>query len=132
MSSAAHIDAFSARLREDTVLATATFEGVVQDRPNRYCTIHAAGPTHTAERFNGRSTQQDYSVTVHSVGTTPAQARFVQDRVVAQLLDFTLTVSGRSVRRIRHTYSRPVDIDKDVSPPLWYFVDEFEFTSSPA
>jgi hypothetical protein len=48
-----------------------------------------------------------------------------------QQLDYTPTVAGRQCGSLRHAASQPVQIDRDVSPPLYYCVDEFDLTSDP-
>lgn len=121
-----------ARLRQDSVLASSTFEGVVTNRPNRYVAVFSNSGNRTAERFTGSQGTSAQSFTIHSVGTTPDQAQAVADRVFAQLLDWTPTVEGRVCRRMRHEASEPVQIDRDVTPPMFYGVDVFEVTSSPS
>lgn len=121
-----------ARLRQDSVLASSTFEGVVTNRPNRYVAVFSDSGFRTAERFTGLQGTSSQSFTVHSVGTTPDQAQAIADRVFAQLLDWTPAVEGRVCRRMRHEASEPVQIDRDVTPPMFYGVDVFEVTSSPS
>lgn len=121
-----------ARLRQDSVLASSTFEGVVTNRPNRYAAVFSDSGFRTAERFTGPQGTSSQSFTVHSVGTTPDQAQAIADRVFAQLLDWTPAVEGRVCRRMRHEASEPVQIDRDVTPPMFYGVDVFEVTSSPS
>lgn len=118
------------RLKEDAVLAPVVFEGVVTSRPNRYVTLFTNSGVREAERFTGAQLTSTQSFTVHSVGTTPDQAQFVAEKVFAQWLDWTPTVAGRVCRRVRHSSSQPVQLDADVSPPLYYCVDEFDVTST--
>lgn len=120
------------RLKEDTVLAPVVFEGVVTNRPNRYVTIFTDSGYRESERFTGGQWTSTQGFTVHSVGTTPDQAQYVAERVFAQLLDHVLVVPGRTCRRIRHASSQPVQQDTDISPPLYYTVDEFDVTHIPA
>lgn len=84
------------------------------------------------ERFTGAHDLATFAITVHSVGTTSEQAQLVAERVMAQLLDYTPTISGRSCRRIRHAASRPVALDEGVSPPMYFCVDVFDLSSTPA
>jgi hypothetical protein len=128
----AHANAIVARLKEDQILAAATFQGVVTNRPARYCTVFIDSGARAVERFNGLQSEATFGVTVHSVGTTAEQAQLVAERVMAQLLDYRPTVTGRDCRRLRHVSSVPVDLDTDTTPPLYYSVDQFDLTSSPA
>lgn len=128
----AHVEAVLARLREDPALADKVFEGVVQNRPPVYCTVFANNGFREVERFTGPQSTATFTFTVHSVAADPSKAQQVAEHVFTQLLGFTPTVAGRRCRRIRHAVSRPVEADKDLSPWLWFCVDEFDLTSEPA
>lgn len=128
----AHKNAVLARLKLDSVLSTATFDGEVSGTPSKYCVVYVNSGRRESERFSGPSQFATFAITIHSVGTTAEQAQLVAERVFAQLLDWTPTVVGRNCRRIRHAVSRPVDMDKSVSPVLYYAVDVFDLTSAPA
>ena len=84
------------------------------------------------ERFTGGQSTADFGITVHSVGTTPEQAQWVAERVYAQLLGARLTIPGRKARPVRAITSQPLQKDTDVSPPLFYCVDVFGLTTTPA
>lgn len=128
----AHKQAILERLRQDSVLSPVTFEGVVTDRPQRYCTVFTNSGFRTVERLAGPSATATFTFTVHSVGTTPEQAQAVAERVFAQLLDYTPTVTGRLCGRLRHAASQPVQLDTDGGTNLYYCVDEFDITTDPA
>lgn len=125
-------NAILARLRADAVLAGVTFEGVVEDRPELYCSVFINSGYRTSERFTGPAVTAEFTFTIHSVGTSQDQAQFVAERVFAQLLDFSPTIAGRTARRLRHVVSRPAELDRDVTPPLWFVVDQFDLTTDPA
>jgi len=127
-----HVNAILGRLREDAGLADIVFQGVVTDRPKRYCSVFVDNGFRDQERLTGGQWTADFSITVHSVGTTPEQAQWVAERVYAQLLGVRLTIPGRRARPVRAQGSQPVRVDADVSPPLFYTVDEFGLTTSPA
>lgn len=128
----AHVDAVLARLRADPILSDSTFDGQVVGSPARYCVVYASGGARKAERLTGGSVFADFTFTIHSVGTTPEQARLVEERIIAQLMDWTPIIAGRNCRRTVHAVSRPVAMDKDVSPPLFFAVDGFDLTTAPA
>lgn len=119
------------RLKTDAVLAPVVFEGVVKDRPTRYVTFFTNSGFREAERFTGPQVTSTQTFTVHSVGTTADQAQFMAEKVFAAVLDRVLVVPGRVCRRVRHASSQPVQLDTDVTPPLFYCVDEFDVTSTP-
>lgn len=127
-----HIDAVLARGREDPILATAGFEGLVTNRPQFYWTVYFNSGERRAERLTGLSSTATFTFITHSVGVTPTQAVEVDDRVVTQFLDYQLNVPGRICGRIRHESSTPLSLDRDVSPALWFIANAWSFTSDPS
>lgn len=128
----AHADALKARLEEDPVLATCTFEGLVgDDAPERYCSFFINSGDRYGDRLASPDVSADFTVTVHSVGTTPEQAQFVAGRVFGQLLNYTLDVAGRTCSWLRHTGSMPTQLDDAVQPGVYFSADEFTFVSDP-
>lgn len=125
-----HDAAFIAMLKADSVLADSTFEGVVTARPSRYVTVYTRD-TRTVSRFQGPQAEVECEYIVHSIGTTTEQAKLVRERVFAQVLDKTPAVTGWNSRRVRHITSQPMGLDKDPSPPMFYAVDVFAFSSEP-
>jgi hypothetical protein len=129
-----HVKAVLARLREDPILAACTFEGVVAvspTRPNKFIAVFPDSGFREQSRYTGGQIQETYSFTIHSVGQTPEQAQLIAERVYQQLLGAKLSIPGRVCRPMRAVVSRPVQIDKDVTPPMHYSVDAFELTTEP-
>jgi hypothetical protein len=116
------------RLEEDTILAGSTYQGVVLDRPNRYLSLFLNGGRREQGRFTGPSSLADYTLTTHSVGTTPEQAQFVEERSQAKLVDFTPVVPGFQCRRIQQTDSQPLQLDADTSSPLYFIASSYSLT----
>ena len=87
-------------------------------------------------RIDGPSSDPDadtvaeYQVT--SIGLTRVQASWVADNVRAALLSAALTVPGRSVQLVEWASGLPATRDDDVVPPLFYAIDMYAVTSSPA
>lgn len=133
---AAHVDAVLARLREDPELASRVFEGEVSTldgKPRtRYIRVQANGGFYEAERLGLAQSRVTFTFIIHSVSINPVAARQLQELVHAQLLGFRPSVVGRKCWPIRHEVSRPVQSDQDVSPPLWYTVDQFDLQSTTA
>jgi hypothetical protein len=121
----AHKEAVLTRLRGDPFLTSTVYEGVVEDRPNRYAALFFDSGHRTTDRLTGPSTTGTFSIIVHSVGTTPDQAQTVAEHVLAQLIDWTPDVPGHSCRRLRHTVTVPVQRDPDGIFPVHFCVDEF-------
>jgi hypothetical protein len=72
------------------------------------------------------------TLTVHGVGNGPEQAQWVADKARAALLTTPVTVAGRSTLYVSHTTSQPVQRDDDVQPPLFYEVDQYTLSTTPA
>jgi hypothetical protein len=68
---------------------------------------------------------------ITSVGGTREQAEFLRDKFRA-LLGTYLTVAGRRVGPIRLDDEQAVQIDKDVTPHLFYAVDRLRLYSTPS
>ena len=126
-----HVNAVLARLREDSILATCTYQGVVDDRPTRFIAVFPDAGFREQSRYTGGQIQETYSFTIHSVGQTPEQAQLLAERVYAQLLGAKLTIAGRVCRPMRSVVSRPIQVDRDVTPVMHYSVDVFELTTEP-
>jgi hypothetical protein len=120
------------RLLELPELAGAVFEGLVLDRPDRYVSLFLNSGARSPFRFTGNSSRADFTLTVHSVGKTVEQVGWLQERVIGQYVDWVPTIQGRRCYRLTHEVSRPPDLDDSLSPPLFYAVDEFDFSTFPA
>lgn len=121
-----------ARLRSDPLLATAVFEGTVIDAPTSenpprgYVSVFSGLGRDMSDRFSGPSNVNDATYTIHSVGITVTQAKWVARRVQALLVDWTPPFEG--ARRMRHEVSRPPQLDRDANPVLFYLVDQYDLT----
>lgn len=115
-----------ARLRSDARLEDIVFEGTVEDRPDVYVSVFAPLGRDSADRFTGPSAVNDTTYTIHSVALDIAGAKSTARRVAALLTDWTPDVPG--ARRISHSVSRPPQYDRDLNPPLWYVVDQYDLT----
>jgi hypothetical protein len=129
MTVEAHAAAFLAQIKGDAQLAPVTFEGNVTNRPARDVSVFAPSPADSSHRFTGPQTRQEYTYVTHSVGTSPAQARWVNDRLRARLLGVRLVVAGRTCWPIKHPTGLPMDNDTDLNPSLYFLVDEWELIS---
>jgi hypothetical protein len=130
-----HVNAVLARLRQDPILADCTFQGVVEatgERPQLFCAVFPDSGFREQARYTGGQIQETYSFTIHSVGITADQAQHVAELVYAQLLGVVLAIDGRKCWPIRSVVSRPLQIDRDVTPAVHYSVDVFELTTQPA
>lgn len=135
MSAEAHHDALVARLKAHQYLSDAVFE-VGSVPPNtpllRYVVVASSLGDREQVRFTAGKTSLTTSHVLYCVGSTSAAARKVGAWVEAQMLDYNLTIAGRSVRRPDPWVSRPIQVDKD-GPIVWPFATiSFDITSEPA
>ena len=74
----------------------------------------------------------DQTLFVHGVGTGPEQAQWEADKARAALLGTAILVAGRTVMYVTHVISQPVQRDDAVQPPLFFTVDQYLLSTTPA
>lgn len=119
------------RLKAHPQLAGKVFEGPVRHSPSLYVVVWANSGLRSSDRYTGAQGNVTTSYTVHSVGLDAAGAAYVNERVMQQLIDFRPVVVGRMCQRVKHEVSRPIQVDRDATPPLYYVVDQFDVLSFP-
>lgn len=132
-----HKQAVLDRLRTDSALANKTFDSEVKSTNGAavlppYCVVYTNQGQREVERLNASQTRANFTFTIHSVGTSAEQAQAVAEKVYTQLLGFKPTIAGRNCWPVRAEMSQSVRMDKDVLPPVFYAVDEFTLSSTPA
>lgn len=129
-----HVAAILDRIRAHPDLADHVYDGPPDDdsRPDWYIAVYVGSPSEVQARYTGPRTQLDYTITTHSVGGNPAQARSTARMVAGQLTDHPLAVEGRACRPLTHPVGRPLERDTDTNPALWLIADQFDLTSDPA
>lgn len=70
-------------------------------------------------------------IQVTTVGETPEQARMLQDKNRVEIYQ-TAAPAGRSVALVERTGGAGVERDPDEQPPLFYSVDIYTITTTPA
>lgn len=123
--------AILARLREITTLLVVEGGDAVPGRPERYCVVWSNSGARSSDRLDGSQGNIHKRYIIHSIGQSRAQASWVNERVMAKLIDFKPAVEGWSFQRLKHTVSRPVEIDRDVKPHLAFMVDQFDLYAFP-
>lgn len=124
--SAAGDAAVLARLRSDSQLTDAVFEGTVTNPPSRYVSVFAPIGVDRSDRLAGPSNVNETTYTIHSVGVTVEQCKWVARRVQGRLTDYVIPGVGY----LEHPVSQPPRLDPDSNPPLWYVVDQYDLTHS--
>lgn len=128
----AHVDAVTARLREDPIQTGSVFEGDVTGDPNQYTNVHHDTGVYAAHNYVDTISDVEVTFTIHSVGMTDWEATWRAGRVLAQLLQFKPTIPGRRCFRMEPAGSQPVTLDRDVTPPKHIAVNRFVLRSIPA
>ena len=129
-----HHDALVARLEADPQLTGRVFElGMVPSpAPSFYVVVSSSLGDWTQHRATGLKTAVRSDHTLYGVGLNAAQARWVGGRIVTQLKDYRLTVTGRNVFPPHPWESRPAQIDKDGPITLPFVTVAFGIYSEPA
>lgn len=96
-----------------------------------YLVLQVGTDDDSQERLTGPYSTRRPSVTFQCVGTTPEQAMWVSERVDSVLRargrGQVLNVPGERAGQMQRDYISPVQIDADVSPPMWYQTVEYGF-----
>jgi hypothetical protein len=130
-----HHDALVARLEADSLLTGKVFElGMVPKvaPPAFYVVVASSLGDWTQHRVTGQKTAVRSDHVLYGVGQDAKQARWVGGRIVAQLKDYRLTVTGRNVFPPHPWESRPDQIDKDGPITLPFVTVAFGIYSEPA
>lgn len=118
-----------ARLRTDTTLTVYDSEAPATVGQS-YVVLYMNSGYRVSDRFTGPSNTALFTFTLHSVGLNPDQTQFVQERVLAKLVDWTPTVTGHNPQRMRHEVSLPARVDTDAATKRWFAVDQFDLLVS--
>lgn len=128
---ATYTEALKALIEADSLLAGTVFVGEVDGDPARYVLIFPS-TLNTGDALTGPQTDHEIRVTIHSVGTTAAQAEWVADRVSLALLNRRPQVAGRKCDRIRHDSADPIRFDPSTSPRVFFAADDYVVRSTKA
>lgn len=126
-----HDNAFLGLIKADTQLTSAVYEGTVTNPPARYVSVFTR-ESREVNRYTGPHSLVTNEYIVHTVATTPEQAKWTRERVLTAVLDVTPVVTGWRCHRINFVTSQPLATDRDVSPPLYYCVDVYSFAAQAA
>lgn len=99
-----------------------------------YVVVHPAMPWKRpdSETQCGTRSLSDNTIQTTCVGTTTEQAQFYARKVRERVEETRPLIPGQQTGLIRNEYSQPAARDDDVSPPVFYAVDGWSFTSTPA
>jgi hypothetical protein len=104
--------------------------------PVPYWIIHPADGIDEQARYTGPSSREHPEFTIHTVGSSAAQAKINADLVKSALVvngvGIIPTVAGRRNQRIYYRSPIPVQIDNTVVPPLLFHVAQVGWVSEPA
>lgn len=129
MTGRAHADAVLALLEA----AVTTFDSQVEGAPpDRYVVFYPGPGLAQRDRMTPSSSKLDAEFQVTAVGLSREQAQWAADAGRDAVLDVRPVVAGRACSPIRQTVARPLARDDDVTPPLFYVVALYAFTSVPA
>lgn len=123
--------AVQAQLEADSVLAPVTFDGDVTGTPQGYAVFYLQ------RLFEYRAGSADpvavdWTLTVHSVGSTVLQSRAFSERVTAQLNTWRPSIDGWKSVQLKHTASISTEKNIAVQPANFYGIDQFSWRSDRA
>jgi hypothetical protein len=72
----------------------------------------------------------EYQIT--GIGRTAPQARWAADKAHTAILGAVLTIPNRCVQKVEWTGGHPATRDDNVVPPLFYAIDLYQVSTSPA
>lgn len=136
-----HTKWLKATIEEIPALEAATFvteakrdDGAEIEPP--YAVMQPTDGTDEATRLAGPSATQNPRWVIHGVGTTPDQAAWVGEQLKKKLivggLGIVPDIPGENPGRMWLSSPMPIQIDRDVSPPVFFHVTECGFHTDPA
>lgn len=125
----AHRDAVIAEL--ESRLVDAVFKSYSAADKSRYAVVFIARSQKQQSRYASGQLRDQFTVTVHSVGSDENQCLWVQERV-DQLTGKELVVAGRNVFPVEYITGQAANLDDDGPEPLWFTVSQFDILSDPA
>lgn len=132
MSSRVHTNALLAFLRADPQLAQIVFDGYVPGvAPTRYVLVFARSMGHDVDRFAGRQRPETVQHTLHCIGTIPAEAQWLADRVQSRLVNARVPVDGWAVSPVRHVSGDPMRMESTVKPAVYFLADDYAWEAQP-
>jgi hypothetical protein len=138
----AHLDAFVALLSPLTgapssmrVVVGATdaedqAPALPADRQTPFVVVRPDSMPMESDRLGVHSANLNGRVYVTCVGSTVKEAQWAQEKTRALLVDKKPTVAGRSVGRLQIDIGSPLQVDRDVTPPLFFVVDVYRYFSA--
>jgi hypothetical protein len=130
------VNAVVAQLRAAIDPKVTVYDGAVPATPNKpavpYVVVYPDTAPLSRDRLAAESTLARLRFQVTSVGVTRDHAQAVADTANAALIDHRLTVPGWAPGPIAldEALAVPVRPDQDVTPPVFYAVEQFTLTAT--
>ena len=130
MSQQPHVAAFIALLGDLNEYVTTT----PNLTPPPYVVVHPAMPwdQSDSQTLCGKRSRADNEIQTTCVGSDTEQAQDYAQKVRDRVKEIRPVIAGQQTGLIRNEYSQPARRDGDVSPAVFYAVDGWSFTSTPA
>jgi len=99
-----------------------------------YVVVHPAMPWKQpdSQALCGQRSRADNEIQTTCVGSTTEQAQLYANKIRERVEEVRPIITGQQTGLIRNEYTQPARRDSDVSPAVFYAVDGWSFTSSPA
>jgi hypothetical protein len=99
-----------------------------------YVVVHPSMPWKQpdSEALCGQRSRSDNEIQTTCVGLTTEQAHFYAGLIRERVEEKRPVITGQQTGLIRNEFTQPARRDGDVTPPVFYAVDGWSFTSTPA
>lgn len=133
MGSRPHTNALLAWLRGDPELASVVMDGRVSGQaPGRYVIVFPHRPEQESTRMADRRRENRVRFTINCIGSVPAEAEWLADRVSARLTGspVRLTVAGEVQGLIEHESGDPLRMDSTIPPAVYFYADDYAWEAT--
>lgn len=137
-----HTLAVQARIQADPAVVVKTYIAIAPKDSNGklpatpYVVIYPGNGTDSSDRLAGPNVTLNPSFTLHVVGSSWDQAAQLTERIKALFVaggrGTPPVIEGENTSGLRWSEPLPVQIDRDVTPPVAYQVVELDFTAEPS
>ena len=131
------IEAVLARLRSDSALTGKVYDTIAESASSTpvsppYVVVFSNSGNVSGARLSGSDLDETVTFTIHAVGVNPEQSRATAKKVRSLLRGFKPSISGKTCWPIKLVVSQPTRPDADVLPAVFYSVEEFQLSTTPA
>lgn len=131
------IEAVLTRLRSDSALTAKVYDTIADNGkstpvPPPYVVVFSNSGNVSGARLSGSDLDETVTFTIHAVGVNPEQSRAVAKKIRSLLRSFKPSITGKKCWPMKLVVSQPIRLDADLLPAVYYSVEEFQLSTTPA